>query len=244
MKKIIVLVVLLAVLLFGCNQKSISSAEGSDYKSTASIADGSVIEIINPQLETEQTREKESEIINIPQDGQLVRILDYIPDAVIDLRYATSNNFTGKVLYDDSEAYLCYGTVKKLINVQNDLKKRGFKLVIWDAYRSHEAQWKLWEAYPDPVFVADPRKGITSHSRGNTIDVSIVYIDGRNVELPSAFDEFSSVADRNYNDVSPEAKANALMLESIMYKNGFTGYKGEWWDYSDTNTYDVIAVSK
>lgn len=177
-----------------------------------------------------------------PDDGQLVRILDYIPDVVIDLRYATTNNFTGTVIYDDSEAYLCYGTVKKLTQVQNELKEMGYCLLIWDAYRSPEAQWKLWETYPDPTFVANPNNGITSHSRGNTIDISMVYEDGSSVEMPSAFDEFAAIADRDYSDVSESAAANSRLLEEVMYRNGFTGYKGEWWDYSDTNRYDIIPA--
>ena len=65
-------------------------------------------------------------------DGELVRILDYIPDVVIDLRYATTNNFTGTVIYDDSEAYLCYGTVKKLSKVQDALKEKGFSIIVND----------------------------------------------------------------------------------------------------------------
>ena len=172
-------------------------------------------------------------------DGELVRILDYIPDAVIDLRYATTNNFTGKVIYDSGEAYLCYATVKKLMKVQEELRERGFRLIIWDPYRPHEAQEKLWEVCPDPNFVADPRNGITSHSRGNTVDLGIVYEDGSEVELPSGFDEFSALADRDYSDVSEEAAKNSQMLEDIMVKNGFYGYWGEWWHYSDVDTYEL-----
>lgn len=177
--------------------------------------------------------------LEIPNDGKLVRILDYIPDAFIDLRYASTNNFTGIVLYDDPEAYLCYGTVKKLINVQNELKDKGYSILIWDGYRSPEAQQRLWDAYPDPTFVADPRNGLTSHSRGNTIDIAIVHTDGSPVELPSKFDEFSAVADRDYSDVSDAAASNARLLEDVMYNNGFTGYKGEWWDYSDKDIYVI-----
>ncbi len=176
----------------------------------------------------------------IPSDGELVRILDYIPDAVIDLRYATTNNFTGTVIYDDAEAYLCYGTVKKLSKVQDKLKEKGFCIIIWDAYRSEEAQYKLWNVWPDPTYVADPRNGITSHSRGNTIDLGIVYEDGSQVELPSGFDEFSLLADRDYSDVSDAAAENSRILEQIMNQYGFKGYWGEWWHYSDIDRYDLI----
>lgn len=256
MKKLLSLNVSFLIFLSGCTSNPIPNEMSSNDITTVTVEPDTPIEsseyvsetvqtsIRNEETTTAQTTTGVSVIpVVIPDDGQLVRILDYIPDAVIDLRYATTNNFTGVVLYDDPEAYLCYGTVKKLMQVQEELKEKGFRILIWDAYRSPEAQWKLWETYPNPSFVADPRNGLTSHSRGNTIDISIVYENGSPVELPSAFDEFSAVADRNYSDVSDDAKANALLLESVMYENGFTGYKGEWWDYSDTETYTLIEVS-
>lgn len=174
-----------------------------------------------------------------PHDGKLVRMADFIPDLVVDLRYATDNNFTGQVIYESPEAYLCYGSVKKLMKVQAKLKTLGYRLVIWDAYRPYEAQQKLWEVYPDPVYVADPRNGITSHSRGNTVDISIAYEDGTLVEMPSGFDEFSTLADRDYTDVPKEQAANSLMLEQIMIEYGFKPYFGEWWHYSDNEIYEI-----
>ncbi len=257
MKKLLFISIAFLFILYGCGTKSVSDEISSDDTTTITTVSDATIETSETVQETVQTTtstEEKSTIQvttkvsvipeTIPDDGQLVRILDYIPDAVIDLRYSTTNNFTGVVLYDDPEAYLCYGTVKKLMQVQEELKEKGLCILIWDAYRSPEAQWKLWEAYPDPNFVADPRNGLTSHSKGNTIDISIVYEDGSPVELPSEFDEFSAAADRNYSDVSEEAKTNALLLESVMYANGFTGYYGEWWDYSDTETYTLIDLSE
>jgi hypothetical protein len=252
MKKLLTLYLLTAVLLSGCATKSLSSNSLPNVTQTdtsvilpeisySTIESKTTLVITEPDT-TETTAIKtnptKAETETIIDDGQLVRILDYIPDVVVDLRYATTNNFTGTVIYDDSEAYLCYGTVKKLIQVQNELKEKGYRLLIWDAYRSPEAQWKLWETYPDPTFVANPNNGITNHSRGNTIDISMVYEDGSYVEMPSAFDEFSTIADRDYSDVPDDAAINAMLLEDVMYRNGFTGYRGEWWDYSDINSYD------
>lgn len=76
--------------------------------------------------------------------------------------YATENNFTGVRIYDFTDAYLRYGTVKKLANVQKELKEQGYSLKIWDAYRPFEAQQKLWEVYPDPNYVANPANGMKS----------------------------------------------------------------------------------
>lgn len=172
-------------------------------------------------------------------DSELVRIRDYIPDIQVDLRYATENNFTGQVIYDFSEPWLRYGTVKKLMAVQEELHQLGYGLLIWDGYRPPAAQFKLWEIVPDGNFVANPYQGFSSHSRGNTVDLTMVTLDGQPVEMPSAFDEFAQIADRDYSDVSDTAEANAQLLESIMQKHGFDGYFHEWWHYSDTVSYEA-----
>lgn len=172
-----------------------------------------------------------------PADADFVRVRDYVPHIGVDLRYATMNNFTGTVIYDFNEAYLRYGTVKKLAEVQKELDQQGLHLLIWDAYRPVYAQWRLWEVCPNPVYVANPEGGITSHSRGDTIDISLVYDDMTPVEMPTGFDDFSTLADRDYSDCAPEAAENASMFQNLMYNHGFTGYQGEWWDFSDVNQY-------
>lgn len=180
-------------------------------------------------------------LLPVPTDGQLVLIREYIPDAVIDLRYATADNFTGKVIYKSSEAYLCYGTVKKLMAVQEELRKYNMKLVIWDAYRPMAAQFRLWEVFPDSDFVADPRKTVTAHARGNTVDISLVRTDGSPVEMPSEFDDFSTRANRDYTDTPEEAAGNSQLLERIMTENGFEGLHSEWWHYYDKEEYRLIG---
>ena len=174
-------------------------------------------------------------------NAAFVMVTDHIPNIFIDLRYATENNFTGEVIYGFQDAYLRYGTVRKLIAVQNELRSQGLILKIWDAFRPTDAQFRLWEVCPDPNYVADPTKGFSSHSRGNTLDITLCYADGTELKMPTGFDDFSPLADRDYSDCAPEAAANAKLLESIMTKHGFTGYAGEWWHYSDVDNYDVDA---
>lgn len=257
MKKFLLGIITL-FMLTGCSADNIQDKSVSDNTkheaSAVETADAETIvtettvttEITSTAVITTETTVISTISTEIPNDGKLVRILDYIPDAVINLKYATNDNFTGTVLYDDAEAYICYGTVKKLMKVQTELKEKGYSILIWDAYRSPEAQQRLWDAYPNPNFVADPRNGLTSHSRGGTVDIAIVNTDGSAVELPSAFDEFSAVADRDYSDVSATAAENSQMLEKVMYENGFKGYRGEWWDYTDTDagTYTLEEPDK
>lgn len=175
-----------------------------------------------------------------PADDELVQVLDHIPSIYVELKYATEDNFTGTVIYDFTDASLRYGTVKKLAGVQTELLARGYSLKIWDAYRPAGAQFKLWETCPDPVYVANPNTGYSSHSRGNTVDVTLVLADGTEIEMPTGFDDFSPLADRDYNDVPAGAAENALILENIMKDHGFNCYSGEWWHYSDDRAYPVV----
>ena len=174
-----------------------------------------------------------------PEEGKLVRILEYLPQVYQELPYAGTDNFTGQVIYDFPDAYLRYSTVKKLMAVQSDLQQAGYSLKIWDGFRPTAAQWKLWEICPDPTYVSDPTRGYSSHSRGNTLDLTLALPDGREVEMPTGFDDFSHYADRDYRDCSQEAAKNARFLEETMKANGFTGYFGEWWHFTDTDSYDV-----
>lgn len=175
-----------------------------------------------------------------PEDSDLVLLRDYLSSVFVDLKYATTENFTGTVIYDFTDASLRYGTVKKLAAAQAALLQEGYCLKIWDAYRPVRAQFRLWEVCPDPVYVANPNTGYSSHSKGNTVDVTLVRADGTEVSMPSGFDDFTALADRDYSDVSQEAARNAALLEQVMEQNGFEGYSGEWWHYSDTTDYTVV----
>lgn len=176
-----------------------------------------------------------------PSDSDMVNVIDYIPSIYIELKYATEDNFTGSVIYDFTDAFLRYGTVKKLAQVQENLSEQGFSLKIWDAYRPVSAQFKLWGIYPDPIYVANPNTGYSSHSRGNTVDVTMVMADGSEIEMPTGFDDFSALADRDYSDVAESARTNVLILENAMSSGGFNCYSGEWWHFSDSISYSVIG---
>ncbi len=212
----------------------------------------SEIETSSETLDSSSSSDENSEIQDkpsvkppyIPSDDELVMIKDYIPTIKFDIRYATENNFTGQIIYENSDAYLRYGTVKKLMAVQEELEAMGLSLLIWDAYRPTEAQEKLWDICPDPNFVSDPKNGFSGHCRGGAIDITIVTSDGTLLEMPSIFDEFTPLADRDYSDVSETAAQNSQMLEDIMLKHGFSGYRKEWWHYSDTTKYDVVGQEK
>lgn len=178
-----------------------------------------------------------------PKDDDFVRVIDCIPTIRQDLAYATENNFTGQVIYDFEDAYLRYGTVKKLAQVCEELAQQGLGVLIWDGYRPVYAQAALWEVCPDPTYVSPPGTGIQSHCRGIAVDLTLVDLEtGEELVMPTGFDDFSSLADRDYTDCSPDAAANAVLLENVMEKYGFAPYSGEWWHFSDTQVYPVEEV--
>lgn len=199
-------------------------------------------------LNNEMTKPAESEFqsqtnVNVistkaePSYPDFVNIQEYIPNAVIDLKYSTTDNFTGTVIYQFKTAYLRYGTTLKLINVAKQLEQLGYRIKIWDAYRPFVAQIALWNAYPDGNYVANPAKGYTSHNLGNTVDISIVKLNGDEVNMPTGFDDFTAKSNRDYSDITLEQAQNSTLLESIMIQFGFKGYSNEWWHYEDLETY-------
>lgn len=234
--KIFAVIVIIAAGMTACGQKKNVTTDDVSEKETANIQETAAQEVTAQKIITQEiTTEKE------PEDDEYVLVKKYIPDIYVELRYATENNFTGVKIYDFTEAYLRYGTVKKLAQVQKELKQQGYSLKIWDAYRPFEAQQKLWEVYPDPNYVANPANGMKNHNLGGTVDITMVAADGSIIPMPTEFDDFSLKADRNYSDIdNEEAVNNVMILQNTMENNGFTGYQGEWWDYSDTVEYEAV----
>lgn len=235
--KSIMVVFMLCLLLSGC-----ALSEPGEETQAGNMQESEESETVT---ETEKNAETEKDTASVElSDEDLVLITDYIPDIYIELAYATENNFVHEVLYNSNDAYLRYGTVKKLACVQQKLVAQGYSLKIWDAYRPYEVQCRLWEICPNPQYVSNPKTGKLGHCRGNTIDLTLVRLDGTEVEMPTGFDDFTKAADRDYSDVSKEAAENSQLLEDAMEEEGFKGYSGEWWHYSDSEEYPIINISR
>ena len=198
--------------------------------------------VISPEIREPETPDAPapSEPETLPADEELVDVLTYIPSLFVDLKYATEDNFVGMAIYDFTAPSLRYGTVRKLAEVQEELLEMGYSLKIWDAFRPVSAQFRLWEILPDANFVANPNTGNSNHSRGNAVDLTMVLADGTEIPMPTEFDDFSPMADRDYSDVPAEAAENARLLETVMTAHGFKGYSKEWWHYADETAYPVV----
>ena len=213
--KTFAVIVIIAAGMTACGQKKNVTTDDVSEKEMANIQETAAQEVTAQEIITQEiTTEKE------PEDDEYVLVNKYIPDIYVELMYATDNNFTGVRIYDFTDAYLRYGTVKKLANVQKELKEQGYSLKIWDAYRPFEAQQKLWEVYPDPNYVANPANGMKKHNIGGTVDITMVTADGSVISMPTEFDDFSLKADRDYSDIEDEeAVKNVMILQNAMENN-------------------------
>lgn len=161
---------------------------------------------------------------------RLVDIQTLIPQIQIELKYATADNFTGQVVYHFCQCLLLRETVLHLRDVQAELETMGLGLKIWDGFRPISAQWKFWALVPDPRYVADPREG-GRHTRGTTVDVTLVTKAGVELPMPSGFDDFSEKAHRDFMGAPPGELANRELLRTVMEKHGFVGVPEEWWHF-------------
>jgi D-alanyl-D-alanine dipeptidase len=165
-----------------------------------------------------------------PPATTLIELDECIPDILLDIRYATPNNFTGKVVYPDARCFLNRNAAFALAKVQEDLKEQGYRLKIFDGYRPLAVQRIFWEILPDPRYVADPEIG-SRHNSGYAVDATLVKLDGSEVVMPTEFDDFSERAHSDYMDLPEEAIRHRALLHDAMKRHGFTPFATEWWHF-------------
>lgn len=175
----------------------------------------------------------------------LVPIENVRPPVLAEVRYATRHNFTGEVLYPLPRLFLHRDTARALTRVQRDLQHRGLGLKVWDAYRPLSVQQKMWDLIRDERYVSNPAKNKGRHTRGTAVDVTLVDKLGRELSMPSDFDDFSERAHRDYEGGTAAQRRNRQLLEDVMKRHGFTGYPTEWWhfDLKDWEKYPPLDLS-
>lgn len=177
-------------------------------------------------------------------DG-FVDVLRLEPTLRVDLRYATTDNFTGRAVYPPSaRCYLRAAVAARLVAVQRALTAQGLGLKLWDCYRPLGVQRTFFALVPDERYVANPAKG-SRHNRGAAVDLTMVDAAGRELAMPTAFDDFSERAHRTYMALPAEALANRARLEQAMTQAGFVPMPTEWWHFDDRDAgrYPISDVS-
>jgi zinc D-Ala-D-Ala dipeptidase len=176
---------------------------------------------------------------------KMVDMEQFIPGIKTDLRYATKNNFTKQVIYTQPKAFARKPVTVALKAVQDSLAKLGLGLLVFDAYRPYAATVRLFEIYPHPGFVADPSKG-SRHNRGCAVDISLVELEtGRELQMPTEFDDFSERAHSEYMNLPAEAIKNRKFLFGIMDHFGFDYLATEWWhfDFRGWEKFPLMDIS-
>ncbi len=176
-----------------------------------------------------------------------------IYDAAYDIRYYSSNNFTGNRIngYKAPIAYMTKESLKALSLAAEDLRKQGYRLLIWDTYRPQKAvnNFVEWINNPndkgDKSFYPNLKKSDllkgqyimekSGHTRGSTVDLTIIKKDGSFIDMGGTFDLFSEISHPDYKNLTKEQKKNRKILHDAMIKAGFKGIDSEWWHYTLKN---------
>jgi len=178
---------------------------------------------------------------------ELVELSSLDPSIHLDIRYATAQNFTGRAVYPEARAFLQRPAAEALRRAAARLASEGYGIVVFDGYRPWRVTKLFWDLTPagKKDFVADPRKG-SRHNRGCAVDLSLYDLaTGREVEMPSAYDEMTERSHPDYAGGSSDARARRDLLREAMEEEGFTVYDFEWWhfDYRDWRSYPILDLS-
>ena len=179
--------------------------------------------------------------------------LDYDPDEwneilenpsgiVLDIKYATKNNFTNEIIYPCGRCLLRPELASKLISLNKGIMDRyQLKLMIFDCYRPLPAQQRLWDIVPNPNYVTPPKKG-SMHNRGLAVDITLTDLAGTPLEMGTEYDHFGIEAHTDNLDLPSQILANRKLLMTMMEEIGLKGIRTEWWHYSmQSSTYELSS---
>jgi len=182
------------------------------------------------------------QVESVPQiEKYLVNIKKLDPTIIVDLKYASGDNVFNKKFYSGNTAYLRPKVARRLVRVQKHLRKKGKGLKIWDAYRPYTVQKLLWGLKPDVRYMADPQTG-SVNNRGAAVDVTLVDEKGKELKMPTGFNDFTERAYRNYKGGTWTSRHNRNTLRRAMEKFGFLSVETEWWHFNDIDAgnYDIL----
>lgn len=175
---------------------------------------------------------------------ELIDLEKFVPGLAMDIRYATTNNFTGERIYNIAKAYARRPVAEALKKIQNELKSKGLGIKIFDAYRPYKATVKFYEVYRDTTYVASPYRG-SRHNRGCAIDLTLVDLaTGEELKMPTAYDSFRKEAWPSTPVADPLVKKNRSLLISVLEKHGFRVNSSEWWhfDFKGWKNFEVMDI--
>jgi len=173
----------------------------------------------------------------------LIQVTNQAKNLLLDIKYATTDNFTGRRLYKKPLAYLHKDVLPDFVAACEEFERLGFGVKVWDAYRPFSVTQKMWDITPESKkqYVADPAKG-SVHNRGCAIDMTLYDIKtGKDLKMPTSFDDFSKRAHANADITDKNAAKNRDLLIKVMQNNHFIVEPNEWWHFN-WQTYQEYSV--
>lgn len=207
-----------------------TSAPGTESTSTKTTTAAEADNLKITESELAMIKEKAEKL---PDIEGLILVKDLDDSISIDLKYATADNFTHKKVYPMAVCALQRETAIKLCAANLALKKKGLRLKVWDAYRPLYVQQIFWDLVKDNRFVADPATGGSIHNRGCAVDVTLVDDKGKDLQMPTGFDDFTEKAYGDSTDLADNVRENLKTLRTAMGKAGFFMIDTEWWHFED-----------
>lgn len=169
--------------------------------------------------------------LNAQSDTSIVALWQIDSTIVTDVKYATTNNFTGEVLYPSNNVYIRKIVGEALAKAQAYLHENfNLQIKVFDGYRPLSVQKKMWKIMPDDRYVANPAKG-SRHNRGAAVDLTIIDSNGNELEMGTEYDNFTEKAHYAYSDLPQDVKVNRKLLRNTMKKYGFNPITTEWWHF-------------
>lgn len=220
--------IILLVVAIACKPKS-------ENTTSSEISKEIKITVTDSALNIKEAAEKLQEPVLKSFDGladtTFIRLADFSYDFAYDMRYATQNNFLKAKVYDCAECYTRVRTAKALLKANTEFLEKGVKIKFFDCYRPNSVQYKMWEIVPNPQYVANPVKG-SIHNKGGAVDITLVDLDGKELDMGTDFDFFGKRAYHDNLDLPQEILDNRKLLKETMEKYGFWSIRTEWWHYN------------
>ncbi|MDH7447883.1 M15 family metallopeptidase [Aquimarina sp. 2201CG14-23] len=236
MVKKLLLITLLA-LLFSCKETSVTTMTSAS--TLALLEKSKAIQLRAERVEKNMRKWQDSldrfqdqeAVQNSIKDDEFVDIEKLSNYFVLDMPYATTNNFLKKAVYSCAKCYVRGKVATALIKANKEFMKKGYRIKLFDCYRPYSVQKKMWKIFPNPGYVADP-KGGSVHNRGAAVDITLTDLKGNPLDMGTKFDHFGKEAHHAYKELSEEVIANRTLLRKIMEKYGFSIIRTEWWHYN------------
>jgi D-alanyl-D-alanine dipeptidase len=222
-----VVIIFILSTLFACNKvEKKNEQDDSTIKSKVAVHD-SVIQ----SPDTVKAIDQKKSFVSVP-DTDFVVMNNYARNFVYDMKYATADNFLKKAVYACDQCLVRKEVADALQEVNDFLANRGLRIKFYDCYRPLEVQKQMWKIYPDSRYVGNPNTTGSVHNKGCAVDISLVDLEGKELDMGTAFDHFGKESHHAYSNLPDTVLSNRKLLKETMEAHGFGSITSEWWHYN------------